>query len=222
MRCPHCRVEVHSHTMIAGIHPHHNPIGSEGGKALYWHALSMACPACDGPVIILRKAPVGDAESTEWIAYPRNSNRVKAPPEVPGYIAEDFNEAGAVLDISPKASAALSRRCLQALLREQGFANKDLAPAIQSALESKTLPSGYAADLDAIRNIGNFAAHPMKDELTGTILPVEPHEAEWNLEVLEGLFDHYYVQPMKAAQRRDALNQKLALAGKPAMKTPTL
>lgn len=58
----------------------------------------------------------------------------------------------------------------------------------------------------------------MKDTSTGQILPVEPHEAEWNLDVLEELFDFFYVQPEKARQRRADLDAKLALAGKPPMK----
>jgi hypothetical protein len=107
---------------------------------------------------------------------------------------------------------------LQAVLRENGFAQKDLAPAIQATLDSKTLSSPIADNLDAIRNIGNFAAHPMKDSNTGQILPVEPHEAGWNLDVLEELFDFYYVQPEKAKKRRAALDAKLAAAGKPPMK----
>jgi hypothetical protein len=39
------------------------------------------------------------------------------------------------------------------------------------------------------------------------------------LDVLEGLFDFYFVQPAAAQKRRDALNQKLAGAGKPALKS---
>ncbi len=66
-----------------------------------------------------------------------------------------------------------------------------------------------------VRNVGNFAAHPMKDTNSGAILPVEDHEAEWNLDVLEGLFDFYYVQPEKNRIRRAALNAKLQAAGKP-------
>jgi len=59
----------------------------------------------------------------------------------------------------------------------------------------------------------------LKDTSTNEILPVEPHEAEWNLEVLEGLFDFFYVQPAKAKARRAALDAKLAAAGKPPMKS---
>jgi hypothetical protein len=60
----------------------------------------------------------------------------------------------------------------------------------------------------------------MKDTNTGAILPVEPHEAEWNLDVLDGLFDFYYVAPAKAAAKRAALNAKLQAGGQGPIKTP--
>ncbi|MNW16378.1 hypothetical protein D3C71_2152140 [compost metagenome] len=66
-----------------------------------------------------------------------------------------------------------------------------------------------------MRVIGNFAAHAQKSINSGEILPVEPHEAEWNLDVLDMLFDFCYVQPAKTAARRAALDAKLAEAGKP-------
>jgi len=49
---------------------------------------------------------------------------------------------------------------------------------------------------------------------------VEPGEAEWNLDVLESLFDFYYVQPARLQAKRAALDKKLAEAGKPPMKKP--
>lgn len=63
-----------------------------------------------------------------------------------------------------------------------------------------------------------FAAHPNKSLSTGAIVDVEPGEAEWMLDVLEGLFDFYFVQPDILQKKKDALNKKLADAGKPPMK----
>lgn len=40
-----------------------------------------------------------------------------AAPEVEPQFAEDYNEACLVLPFSPKASVALSRRCLQNIIR---------------------------------------------------------------------------------------------------------
>ena len=44
---------------------------------------------------------------------------------------------------------------------------------------------------------------------------MEPGEADWNLDVLESLFDFYYVQPAMLLAKRDALNAKLVAAGNP-------
>ena len=47
---------------------------------------------------------------------------------------------------------------------------------------------------------------------------MESGEAEWNLDVLDGLFDFFFVQPEILKRRRLALNAKLAEAGKPPIK----
>jgi hypothetical protein len=72
--------------------------------------------------------------------------------------------------------------------------------------------------IDAIRNVGNLAAHPIKNTNTGVIVEVEPGEAEWLLDVLETLFDFAFIQPERLRVRKAKLNVKLAEAGKTAMK----
>ena len=120
---------------------------------------------------------------------------------------------------SAKAAAALGRRCLQNLLREVAKVKPgNLANEIQQVIDGGTLPSDLSESIDAIRNIGNFAAHPLKSEVSGEILDVEPLEAEWTLDVLEALFDFYFVRPAMLQRKREALNQKLGEIGKPAMK----
>ena len=37
-------------------------------------------------------------------------------------------------------------------------------------------------NINAIHNVGNFAAHPLKNTDKGLILHVEPVEAEWTLD----------------------------------------
>ena len=54
----------------------------------------------------------------ELVVWSLQSARPPVPKEVPSHIAEDYKEAALVLNFSPKSSAALSRRCLQAVLRE--------------------------------------------------------------------------------------------------------
>lgn len=146
---------------------------------------------------------------------PKGSSHPPCPPEVPLSIAEDYEEACIVLPDSPKASAALSRRCLQNILWDAGKVKPgNLANEIQQVINSGNLPSHLVKALDMVRQIGNFAAHPMKSNSTGEIVPVEPEEAEWDLEVIEALFDFYYVQPKQLSDKLDALNTKLADIGK--------
>ncbi|MGX9143679.1 DUF4145 domain-containing protein [Mesorhizobium sp. 128a] len=146
------------------------------------------------------------------------TNRGPVPKEIPSTVAVDYIEACRVLSISPKASAALARRCLQAVLRAHGYSAKDLAKEIDMLLgeadTTKAIPITLRTAVDGIRNFGNFSAHPITDVTTLQIIDVEPEEAEWCLEVLEECFEHFYVRPAHAAARKAALDAKLAAAGK--------
>jgi hypothetical protein len=154
----------------------------------------------------------------DFLVYPKASARPIAA-DVPEPYSKDFSEACLVLSDSPKASAALSRRCLQHLLREQAKVKRaDLSKEIDQVLESKQLPTHLANAIDAVRQIGNFGTHPIKSTNSGEIVEVEPGEAEWLLDTLEELFDFYFVQPADLRRKRDALNAKLADAGKPPLK----
>ncbi|KFG68774.1 hypothetical protein JH26_15030 [Microvirga sp. BSC39] len=154
--------------------------------------------------------------------YPAGANRGPVPSQVPANIVGDYVETCNVLPVSAKASAALSRRCLQAMLRAHGYRGRDLAAEIQLLLDesdpAKAIPSTLRMTIDGIRNFGNFSAHPITDVTTLQIIDVEDHEAEWCLEILEEMFQHFYVRPAEAAARKLALDAKLAAAGKPPSK----
>ena len=150
------------------------------------------------------------------------SNRGPVPPEVPKSIAADYVEACQVLPLSAKASAALARRCLQVMLHAHGYRDKNLAKEVQQLLDekdpAKILPRPIHQTVDAIRNFGNFSAHPINDITSLQIIDVEPQEAEWCLEIIENLFEHFYVGPAVAAAKKKALDVKLKAAGKPKSK----
>jgi len=60
--------------------------------------------------------------------------------------------------------------------------------------------------------------HPINDKTSLQIIDVEPQEAEWCLEILEALFDYFYVAPAAAKKKKAALDAKLTAAGKPTSK----
>jgi hypothetical protein len=213
MKCPHCLTDFHDNEGF-----HYLETDDEGN----WHTAVCRCSACQ-KIIVRLFSTLGNPGRAEDIASylvrPKIAGRSPVPPEVPKDYSEDYKEACLVVADSAKASAALSRRCLQHLLRgEAKVKPADLFSEIEEVLSRNTLPSHIADGLDAVRNIGNFAAHPIKSKSTGEIVPVEPGEAEWNLDVLESLFDFYFVAPAKTKARKDALNKKLTDAGKPPVK----
>ena len=217
MKCPHCLENFHADW--SG-----NRIGINQER--FWSVNWTTCPACNRFVVYMRTETVGLPETLtnaeDWMVYPKTSTRSPLPASVPEEFAADYREACLVLVDSPKASAALSRRCLQHLLREKGgVKHSDLGKEIQEVIDSGQLPSHLADAIDAVRNLGNFAAHPLKSKSSGEVVDVEPGEAEWNLDTLEGLFDHYFTQPAVLDAKRAALNAKLADLGKPEMKSGT-
>jgi hypothetical protein len=217
MKCPHCLDNIH-----VELKQHFLGQDADG----FWAAKTYRCPSCEKIVVTFgwsdpsESSPLGYYNiQDERLVRPKCSTRPPCPLTVPSAIADDYNEACIVLPDSPKASAALSRRSLQNLLREKAGVNPgNLANEIQEVIDNGNLPSHLAESIDAIRNIGNFSAHPNKSKNTGEIIPVEAHEAEWTLDVLESLFDFYFVQPEKLRLKREALNNKLAEMGKPPMK----
>lgn len=152
----------------------------------------------------------------EQMIYPLWSQRNSAPQEVPYEIAQDFNEACLVENLSNKASASLWRRCLQNIFHDQWIKKKDLNQEIDEVI--KQLPSYLSEAVDAIRHIWNFSTHPIKYQQTWEIVEVEEWETEWILDTLEWLFDFYYVSPTKTKEKRDALNTKLQAIWKPLLK----
>ena len=82
----------------------------------------------------------------------------------------------------------------------------------------KAIPLKLRQTVDGIRNFGNFSAHPVDDKTTLQVIAVQPEEAEWCLEIIEELFDHFYVGPAVAKAKKDALDAKLLAAGKPKSK----
>lgn len=231
MNCPYCGIRF----TLEGVNADHSfphfgrfPVpggGSsrdEGDKK--YSITSHKCPDCKEQIMWLNElgrtgAGEKDVVSTTLL-FPKHPLK-QLPVEVPEKFATDFREANDTLPLSPKASAALSRRCLQNLIREkEGIVEKTLFAEVEKLLKTIRLPKTLADDLDAIRVVGNFATHPIKDTNTGEIVEVEPGEAEWTLNVLEDLLLFYFVQEAKSAARRDDLNKKLKDSGKGPMLKP--
>jgi len=221
MKCPHCNVGIHQKFTEYPVlqQPQLNSLAGEpGAPSLSWTLHHQRCPECYRSIVLLEMSvPSGWSGWRDlfFMAYPHSRSR-PIPPEVPDPYRKDFSEACAVLADSANASAALSRRCLQAILANKlGAKKRDLFDQIEEVIAAGKLPSYIEDGLHDVRNIGKFGAHPIKSTSSGTIVDVEPGEADSNLDVLESLFDFCFVARAAAAKRKAALDQKLKDAAKP-------
>lgn len=224
MKCPYCNTGISLKPEDEKIFRTRLNSESETGIKI----INSFCPECREFIVLLEKGEyrwIDDAAELievrqKEIIYPKFALRVISK-EVPQKYRDIFNESNSVLSVSPKASATLSRRLLQQILRDEYKINppkKDLSLEIDEFIKRTDIPSEIKQSVDAIRNIGNFAAHPLKYQSTGEIADVEAGEADWLLDVLEALFDVTFVQPALAKLRKDNLNSKLLALGKPAIK----
>ncbi|MGR3661360.1 MAG: DUF4145 domain-containing protein [Paracoccaceae bacterium] len=132
----------------------------------------------------------------------------KSQPEyIPLALREDYLEACLIRDLSPKASATLSRRCLQGMLRDFcGVKGNTLFKEIEqlkALVAADNAPSGVSIDsvdaIDHVRSVGNIGAHMEKN--IDHIIPVEPEEAQLLIELIESLFEEWYVVREKRTSR---------------------
>src|SRR6185503_2903445 len=137
---------------------------AEGQKAL--RVLWIVCPAPDCRKFTLT-ATLHDAarrtgdgrwiatnEIKTWRLIPGSSAKV-FPDYIPRPITEDYQEACAIRDLSPKASSTLARRCLQGMIRDYWNIRKGTLVQEIASLEELVDPLTWKA-IDAVRSIGNI------------------------------------------------------------------
>ena len=98
------------------------------------------------------------------LIYPQRGEVLPANPDLPPEIARDYDEAGAILDLSPRGAAALIRLAIQKLCRHLGQSGENINADIK-ALVADGLDLRVQKALDAVRVIGNNAVHPGQIDL---------------------------------------------------------
>ena len=146
------------------------------------------CPNC-GQFTIQAKGMGSDVKDINTQIRP-NSHAKQFPDYIPKAIRNDYEEAYAIVDLSPKASATLSRHCLQGMIHDfWGIKLKNLNQEI-SALKDK-IPADLWSSIDALRQLGNIGAHMEKD--TDVIVDIDPNEAESLIKLIELLMKEWYI-----------------------------
>ena len=172
-----------------------------------------SCPCCRKTGLTVMSTG-GTLQSNVAYRYPPKGVQ-SFPDYIPNQIRDDYNEAALILDLSPKASATLLRRCLQSIIRDfwgitPEFWNtydeirsachvgKDKVWNINLYQEIKAveLMGGIGTPVIAafkqLKDIGNIGAHPAAD--VNLIVDVEPGEAETLLALINLIIRQTYIQ----------------------------
>ena len=125
----------------------------------------------------------------QWDLIPESKAK-PFPNYIPKPILDDYSEACLIRALSPKASATLSRRCLQGIIRDFWQVKPDrLAREIEQIKDKVDVDTWKA--IDGVRNIGNIGAHMEED--INVIVDVEPSEAQLLVELIEILLKDWYL-----------------------------
>lgn len=134
---------------------------------------------------------IGSAVKDANIAIRPQSQARKYPDYIPLAIRSDYEEASAILYLSPKASATLSRRCLQGMIRDFFQITESNLYKEINAIKDK-IPADQWAVLDGVRRIGNIGAYMEKD--INLIVDIEPDEAQKLIKLIELLMQQWYIE----------------------------
>ena len=147
------------------------------------------CPHCSGYSI--NAQGTGPKVKTDVVHIKPISLAKQFPDYIPKAIRQDYEEAYAIVNLSPKASATLSRRCLQGMIRDFYKVKPSMLFKEIGQLEHK-IPVMQWKVLDGIRKLGNIGAHMEND--INVIVDIDPGEAEKLLKVIEKLLQDWYVE----------------------------
>ena len=149
----------------------------------------IRCPNC-GEYTISAKGKGPAVDDVDVTIRPK-SIAYKFPDYIPQAIRSDYEEACSIVNLSPKASATLSRRCLQGMIRDFFQVSKANLFEEINAIKDK-IPTEQWAVLDGLRRIGNIGAHMERD--INLIVDIEPGEAQKLIKLIELLLQQWYIE----------------------------
>ncbi len=191
--CPHC----HRHTSLTPA-----PVKYEHGSREYQTRAFWAknhrdtwwigvCNACEEPVLVLNK---GDEIFPPPLPTPTSE-------DIPEEIRSDLDEAKVCVSAAAyRAAAVMARRAMQVAAKDKGATDDKLVTQIHELLKSGKITTDLKEWADAVRWVGNDAAHPNGSDVTKEDAEDVLHLAEQFLHVL-------YVAPAVAAGLKKRLGK---------------
>ena len=92
-------------------------------------------------------------------------------------------------------------------------------PAVRSSRQAHGIETaGTRSRTNCQKRSGRVGAHPMNDRTSLQIIPVQPGEADWCIDIAEQLMEHFFEAPKMRERKIAEVNAKLTGAGKPPIK----
>jgi hypothetical protein len=123
-------------------------------------------------------------------------------------------------------SAVLARRIVGDVLKD--FAGKSqwsLTARIRSFIADGKHPSSLTDNLEHLREIADFGAHTQEaeqesegGEMETVIIDADRDDAEWTLDLVDGLFDYLIVRPQKDEAMKAKWDKNIQRAGRKALR----
>lgn len=226
-KCPHCgqhatiqEDDFISVELSTGNEKLDDPVLAHTGNPMRVKTTMIACPnkAC-GKItvtsVLEEKTQHLDgyerlthrwSHKRDYSMYP-NEETIALPDYVPAAIRQDFEEAQLIKHDSPKACVTLCRRCIQNMIRDFWTISEPSLYKEIDALEKSGKADAAIDALHAIRNMGNFGAHPERD--VSLIIDVDPEDAELSIKIVFALVDDWYIDRNRKEERMQKMKSSL-------------
>lgn len=161
---------------------------------------------------LFRRAKPDEADAMETIDSQPAAQRPTAPSDVPDKVQDAYGQAMFLVDRSPRASGALSRYCLQQIIRDfwdipekdQGTLSEEL-DIIADMIAEETRDS-----ITCVREFGTIDFHFSQDRDLMVDTTVE--EARMLLALVQLLFQEWYAERYKRRARCETIRRIAAIA----------
>lgn len=165
--------------------------------------ISVKCPNCSKKHYLIdgQGDPFGSVDNMS--VYPKSKAK-QFPDFIPAPLRQDYEEAYSILELSPKASATLSRRCIQGMIRDFHDVKASTLYNEISQLE-EIIPASQYKVLHSLRELGNIGAHFEKD--VSLIVEIDIDEAEKLIKLIEFLFDKWYIEENETNELYKFINE---------------
>lgn len=171
------------------LHCYHNADDNRPIWSNIFRVYIRLCPSCDE--VSFEAEGLENLSGINIPLYPTSRAR-QFPDYIPKAIREDYEEAYSILSLSPKASATLSRRCLQGMIRDFWGVKVKSGKLFDeiNEIQDKVSPAQWKA-IDSLWSLGNIGAHMEKD--VNIIVEIDNGEAEKLIKLIELLMEKWYI-----------------------------